>query len=177
MSKIYSKLIAKNSFDITKLLRCRYYQLDNYIQMTASPATGLLYITENSPHFIHGHICLLARKNGQYPYKYLQMIDRIFGHEDSTIEVCSRSVKGIKQGGACLTVDINPDTNPDIVDDAQKLDGIADGSFRRWRADPPYNEATAKDMYNTKLPNTGKLLEAKPLIKLLSCAKIRLKKT
>jgi hypothetical protein len=72
MNKLYSKQIAKESFDITKLLRCRYYQLDNYIQMTASPATGLLYITDNSPHFIHGHLCLKGRKEGSILTNILQ---------------------------------------------------------------------------------------------------------
>jgi hypothetical protein len=50
--------------------------------------------------------------------------------------------------------------NSDLVDNAKELSKIKDDSFNRWRADPPYNEATAKTMYNTKLPNAGKLLAA-----------------
>jgi hypothetical protein len=144
----------EDSFRIEKLLKCKYQQLGSYIQLTAGPATGVLYITENSPQFISGHVRLRGRDEGRYPYKYLEMIDYLFGPEDNTIEVCSRSVRG------CFTVDINPDTNPDSVDDAQQLSFIADNSFNRWRADPPYNEDTALSMYNTSLPNTAKLLAA-----------------
>jgi hypothetical protein len=53
MSKIYSKQIAKESFDITKLLRCRYYQLDSYVQMTASPATGPQALFPDPSHPSH----------------------------------------------------------------------------------------------------------------------------
>ena len=144
----------EDSFRIEKLLKCKYQQLGSYIQLTAGPATGVLYITENSPQFISGHIRLRGRNGGQYPYKYLEMIDYLFGPEINTIEVCSRHVNG------CFTVDINPDTNPSLADDAQQLSLVADNSFNRWRADPPYNEATALSMYNTKLPNTAKLLTA-----------------
>jgi hypothetical protein len=145
---------APSSFSIVKLLKCKYQELESYIQLTAGPAIGVLYITENSPQFLSGHVRLRGRDEGRYPYKYLEMIDYLFGPEANTIEVCSRSVKG------CITVDINPETSPDIVDDAQQLSFIADNSFNRWRADPPYNEDTALSMYNTKLPNTAKLLAA-----------------
>jgi hypothetical protein len=32
---------------------------------------------------------------------------------------------------ACFTVDINPETKPDLVGDAQTLDGIPDNKFNR----------------------------------------------
>ncbi|HKG87756.1 MAG TPA: hypothetical protein VKA95_05470 [Nitrososphaeraceae archaeon] len=87
------------------------------------------------------------------------MIDYLFGPENNTIEVCSSYVKGKSSGGA-FTVDINPATNPDLVDDAQELSKVNPNSFNRWRCDPPYNEATAKTMYDTQLPSTSKLLTA-----------------
>ena len=57
-------------------------------------------------------------------------------------------------------VDINPDTEPDLVADGQKLDGISNSKFSRWRCDPPYNTRTAKEMYGTDLPRTIELLKA-----------------
>jgi hypothetical protein len=60
---------------ITELLRCKYYKLEGeggeqaYIQMTAGPATGLLYITEHAPYFLNGHVRLMGRDEGRYPYK------------------------------------------------------------------------------------------------------------
>ena len=46
-----------------------------------------------------------------------------------------------------VTVDINPDHKPDIVDDAQVLNKVESNRFNRWRCDPPYNEETARRMY------------------------------
>jgi hypothetical protein len=128
--------------------------------MTAHPATGILYVTANSPNFISGHLRLRGRGHGQYPYKYLEMIDSIFGKEDNTIEVCSGSVRGRGSSYTCFTVDINPETRPDLVADAQILDGVSNNEFSRWRCDPPYNENTAQKMYRTKLPVTSELLKA-----------------
>lgn len=82
------------------------------------------------------------------------MIDEIFGYEPNTIEVCSNSV------GNAFTVDINPKYEPSCVDNAETLSKIPSNSFDRFRADPPYNERTAKEMYNTSLPDVGKLLKS-----------------
>ena len=47
-----------------------------------------------------------------------------------------------------------------MVDDAQYLTKVSDSRFNRWRADPPYNQATAMAMYGTELPITGELLKS-----------------
>ena len=90
------------------------------------------------------------------------MIDNIFGKVENTIEVCSHSVKGMKESSssACFTVDINPETEPDLVGDAQTLEDISSNKFNRWRCDPPYNQKTAQKMYGTNLPITGELLKS-----------------
>jgi len=168
-------------FDLIKykfheeILSSRYLDTNNnhkkYFIARAEPATGILYITENSPNFISGHVRMRGKNGGKYPYNYLEMIDNIFGKEENTIEVCSGSIKGIETMAptsghessatqSCFTVDINPHTKPDLVADGQKLDGIPDGKFNRWRCDPPYNARTAKEMYGTDLPSTAKLLKA-----------------
>jgi hypothetical protein len=79
--------------------------------------------------------------------------------------VCSRSVKGANgspslssSSSARFTVDINPDTKPDLVGDAQTLEGIPNNKFNRWRCDPPYSQNTAQKMYGTGLPATAELL-------------------
>jgi hypothetical protein len=61
---------------------------------------------------------------------------------------------------SCYTIDINPETNPDLVDDAQKLSSVPNNRFNRWRGDPPYNINTAMKMYGTSLPSSIKLLQA-----------------
>jgi hypothetical protein len=85
------------------------------------------------------------------------MIDSIFGEVRKTIEVCSGSVKSER---GCYTVDVNPKTKPNLVDNGERLASIPDNSFERWRCDPPYSINAARSMYGTRLPNTMKLLKA-----------------
>jgi len=47
-------------------------------------------------------------------------------------------------------VDINPETEPDIIGDAHKLDMFADNTFDLVVLDPPYNEDYAERLYDTK---------------------------
>ena len=130
-----------------------------YFTIPASPTTGILYITENNPEFISGQVRVRGRNNGSYPYNYLEMIDAVFGKEDNTIEVCSGMIRKYRHT-SCYTVDINPETNPDLVDDCQILSSVLNNRFNRWRGDPPYNINTAKKMYGTSLPSSIELLQA-----------------
>ena len=158
----------QHSINLLNLVRRKYDIISRgdanqkYFAVPADPATGLLYVTENNPGFISGHIRMRGRRNGQYPYHYLQMIDSIFGKEEDTIEVCSGMVRKnyTLNGNHCVTVDINPKTNPDLVADGQALSSIANSTFNRWRCDPPYRMETAREMFGTDLPATIKLLNA-----------------
>jgi hypothetical protein len=150
---------AHSELDIKQLIT--HHELVNgYAIIRCDPATGILYITEDNPSFISGHIRMRGRSEGRYPFNYIEMIDTIFGYEANTIEVCSRSVPGGNRGDYCFTVDINPDCRPDLVTNGELLDGVPSNEFDRWRCDPPYNERTAMEMYGTSLPNTSKLLSA-----------------
>ena len=143
---------------ILDLIKCDYHQLEDYTIVLAKPAKGVLFITKQSQYFITGDIRARGKDNGKYPYKYLEMIEHLFGPEDNTIEVCSNDMS--LREAQITTVDINPDTRPSIVDDGQVLSKVKSDTFNRWRCDPPYNEETAKNMYGTKLPNTYRLLGA-----------------
>jgi hypothetical protein len=139
--------------------------MSKYFIIPAYPARGILFVTHDNPGFISGHVRLRGKDQGRYPYNYLEMIDNIFGKEENTIEVCSRSVQGRNgpegtKTSSCFTVDINPETGPDLVDDGQELKLVPNNIFNRWRCDPPYTEDTAKKMYKTALPITGELLKA-----------------
>jgi hypothetical protein len=153
--------------DLLNLIRCKYdtisgYENQRYVEILASPATGILHITQNSPDFISGHIRVRGRENGSYPYKYLEMIDMIFGSENKTIEVCSGLIRkyNANRNSEYFTVDINPKNNPDLVEDGQTLSSLPSNNFNRWRCDPPYNAATARNMYGTDLPAPLKLVKA-----------------
>jgi len=157
-----------NNFNILDIIKCKYtFQPDGnnnkFYTILASPASGVLHVNEESRYFIHGSISMRGKGGGSYAYNYLGMIDRVFGSEKNTIEVCSGSIKGrnvSSSPSAPFTVDINPAMKPDYVGDAQKLDGISSGIFNRWRGDPPYNNKTARKMYGTELPSPIRLLEA-----------------
>ena len=156
-------MIDISNFNVLNLIRCKYRQEvdgnQKYFIILASPAKGVLYVTRDCPYYISGQIRVRGRDNGSYPYNYLEMIDAVFGKEDNTIEVCSGMIRkyGYKSG---YTVDINPETDPDLVDDGQMLSSISNSRFNRWRCDPPYNVKTAKEMYGTNLPSPIKLLQA-----------------
>jgi hypothetical protein len=156
-------MTTRSQFNLLNLLRCKHKEEEfgnqKYIIIPATPAKGILYITQNSPGYISGHIRARARSNGSYPYKLPEMIETLFGREDNTIEVCGGMLK--KHGYTnCFTVDVNPNTNPDLVDDGQILSSIPNNTFNRARFDPPYNAVTARKMYGTDLPSPIRLLKA-----------------
>ena len=159
--KFYMEGHACKISKILDLIKCKYtFQTDSnnnrYSVILASPATGVLHVTEKSPYFIQDKVSMRGKSGGRYPYHYLEMIDYIFGREENTIHVCSGSIQGrnaTSLPSSPFTVDINPSLNPDYVGDAQKLNGIANGIYARWLCDPPYNRRNAEKMYGTELPN------------------------
>jgi hypothetical protein len=149
----------KEAFNVMNLIKCQYEVLpkddpDSYV-IRPKPLKGTLFVSFDNLGFISGQIRVRGKGGGEYPFHYLEMIEYVFGGEENTIEVCSGSVNG-----GCFTVDINPETNPRIVDDGQTLAKIPSGSFNRWRCDPPYNKNTARKMYGTDLPKPIRLLDA-----------------
>jgi hypothetical protein len=149
------------TLDISQFIKIEGVKLNDQIIYDADPAEGNVTLVNN---FLTGTIRMRGKSGGQYPYKYLEFIDKTFGAKapERTIEVCSYKIPGIAHGGNCVAVDINP--SPDIPScfafDGQTLERIEDNYFERWRCDPPYNEKTTKEMYNCKLPSFTKLLEA-----------------
>ena len=148
----------KEVLNLLNLIRCPYEAIpkdnpDTYV-IRPKPLKGTLFISFDNLGFISGQLRVRGKGGGKYPFHYLEMIDYVFGKEENTIEVCSGSVSG------CFTVDVNPKTNPRIVDDGQTLAKIPSDTFNRWRCDPPYNKNTARKMYGTSLPKSIRLLEA-----------------
>ncbi len=120
--------------------------------------TGVAYITQNSSQFISGHLRLRGKDNGQYPYRYKEAIEELFGscnQSGEEIEVCSGEVVA---NSKLVTVDINPERNPTHVLDGQYLPEEWKNRFDRWNCDPPYSEHAAKEMYGTNMPSLTKLL-------------------
>ena len=62
-------------------------------------------------------------------------------------------------GGKATTgyrIDIKPELNPDLVADVQTRLPFPDNYFSGGKADPPYNEEFAKDLYNCDYPQWSK---------------------
>ena len=145
--------------DVCDLLKAPWTpsNLNGYNTYSAHPATGVLYVTDNNPEFISGHIRVRGENNGSYPHFYTEMIDNLFGKDKNTIEVCSYKIPKSKN---LFTVDVNRDYEPSNVGDGQNLVGIDSNRFTRWRCDPPYNALQAERMYNTDVPSPIRLLKA-----------------
>lgn len=111
-------------------------------------------------NFIMGHWACRGKDEGRYPYGYMQLIDRIFGPEKNTIEVCSRTVQ-VDDKFTAFTVDLNPKYLPSLVTDAETLAGVPSRKFKRARSDKPYNTDTAQSMYGfAREPDTYQMLKA-----------------
>src|SRR2546430_16877976 len=82
--------------NISSLIKCKYIDLStlhkNYFIIPANRTTGILYITENSTDYISGHLRLRGKQHGSYSFRYLKMIDNIFGQKENIIEACNGSV-------------------------------------------------------------------------------------
>jgi hypothetical protein len=158
--KPYGFTYLKNGdVDVSQFIMIIGFKLNDQVVYDAHPAEGNITLVNN---FLTGTLRMRGKSNGQYPHNYLEFIDRMFGNPapELIIEVCSNKIPGETKGGNCITVDINPKYEPDMVGDGQVLEGIRSDYFERWRCDPPYNEKTAKEMYNCELPSLSRLLEA-----------------
>lgn len=144
IESISNRAVSPDEINVLSFLKCDTITTESKRGKFTYPVDyPEIYIRNN---FISGHLRTQGKGEGAYPIPYLQMINDIFGNEPETIEVCSRHVKvdGISTG---FTVDVNPKFNPSFVTDGQTLAGIENNRFKRWRCDPPYNEATAYKMY------------------------------
>jgi hypothetical protein len=159
-TEYHPKACVEFNGNVAQLIKIKGIELNDQLIYDAYPANGNFTLNNN---FITGHLRMRGRERGQYPYKYLEFINRVFDAAlpSRTIEVCSNRIPGLNKCGNCFTVDIKEEYNPDFVTDGgQTLEGIKDNYFDRWRCDPPYNGATAREMYGCELPSLYRLLEA-----------------
>jgi hypothetical protein len=156
-------------------------QVGDKIAIHVWPTTCDIYIQDN---LLRGHLSLRGRGSGRYPYQYFDFINRVFDHfsPGGTIEVCSNEVAGLvrcKDEGrepSCYTVDINPKHKPDLVADAQALERLEENSFYIWRCNLPFNQKTAKEMYDcqlSKLLKAGARLVMPGSLMLLLCSQVQ----
>lgn len=91
----------------------------------------------------------LPRPSAKYPGCYP------LGFEKKIIELLETNdyvhfFSGLAKTG--YRIDINPDTNPDLVGNVESLPELQDNSFEAGLADPPYTEEFAKELYKVPYP-------------------------
>lgn len=92
---------------------------------------------------------------GGYPAGYLRRIKTLFPDKTKVLHLFSGKVdKTILDG---TTVDINPDLQPDIVDDAQTLSRVPVEDFDLILCDPPYSIEDA-ERYQTTMVNRNRVM-------------------
>lgn len=93
---------------------------------------------------------------GGYPAGYLRRIKALFSEKKNVLHLFSGKVdKTIFPGE---TVDINPNNNPDYVDDAQTLEKVPLEKYDLVLADPPYSVEDA-ERYKTSMIKRNTVLK------------------
>ena len=85
-----------------------------------------------------------AKYHGCYPLGFEKYVSEWLGTKDYIHLFAGLSKTGFR-------VDINPDVNPDLLADCEKLP-LQSETFEGGMADPPYTEEFAKKLYNCKYP-------------------------
>lgn len=94
---------------------------------------------------------------GGYPAGYLKRIKALFPDKERVLHLFSGRVDTAAFPG--ITVDINPDLNPDIVDDAHVLGKVPLENFDLVMADPAYSVEDCEH-YGTPMVNRNQVIRA-----------------
>lgn len=94
---------------------------------------------------------------GGYPAGYLKRVKSLFPDKTKTLHLFSGRVDTALFPGD--TVDLNPDTQPTYVDDAQTLSAVPLESYDLVLADPPYSVEDAEH-YKTTMVKRNKVMAA-----------------
>lgn len=94
---------------------------------------------------------------GGYPAGYLRRIKSLFPDKRSVLHLFSGRVDRSVMPGH--TVDINPDLQPDYLDDAQTLAKVPLGNFDLVMCDPPYSVEDC-DHYRTTMVKRNVVMAA-----------------
>lgn len=134
-------------------------RIDNYVKETGFPKS--LFIGEDGRvvgTWIMGNdYRVQSGYYGGYPAGYLKRIASLFPDRGAVLHLFSGAVDLKTMPG--VTVDINPDTKPDYVDDAQRLEKVPLEKFGFVMADPPYSIEDC-ERYQTTMVKRNLVLRA-----------------
>lgn len=134
-------------------------RVDHYVQATGHPRS--LFVGEDGRivgSWIMGNdYRVQSDYYGGYPAGYLRRIKALFPDKDRILHLFSGKVDNSVLPGQ--RVDINPDTDPDYVDDAQTLLRVPLEMFQLVLADPPYSVEDC-DHYRTTMVRRNLVMQA-----------------
>lgn len=134
-------------------------RIDNYVEETKYPRS--LFVGEDGrmvgTWIMGNNYTTKSDYYGSYPHGYLKRVKSLFPEKKSVLHLFSGMVDASIIAGK--RVDINPDTNPDYVDDAQTLLNVPLDDFDLVLADPPYSVEDC-DHYKTTMIKRNKVMNA-----------------
>lgn len=97
---------------------------------------------------------------GAYPTGFRRHVIEGFaqvypGRREDILFVCSGRIPQ----SLGITLDINPECNPEFVGDAQNMDMFEDESFSWVESDTPYNKKIAKEFYDIPMLDKSKVMK------------------
>jgi hypothetical protein len=134
-------------------------RIENYCRVTKYPRS--LFISEDNRlvgTWVMGqNYTVKSAFYGGYPHGYLQRIKALFPDKQSVLHLFSGKVDTQIIPGK--TLDINPDNNPDYLDDAHSLKTVPLHEFDLVLADPPYSVEDCEH-YKTTMVKRNKVMAA-----------------
>jgi len=134
-------------------------RIASYTQTSGFP--GSLFVADDGRlvgTWVMGNNYQVASKyHGGYPHTYLRRVKALFPDKSHPLHLFSGRVDRSEFPG--VTVDNNPDTGPDIVDDAHTLTGVRVEDFDLVLADPPYSVEDCEH-YQCTMVKRNKVMDA-----------------
>jgi hypothetical protein len=133
-------------------------RIRNYVRETGYPKS--IFIGEDGRvvgTWIMGADYTTADYYGAYPNGYLKRVKALFPDKKKVLHLFSGKVDTLYFPGK--TVDINPNNNPDYVDDAQTLTKVPLEDFDLVLSDPPYSIEDC-DHYQTTMIKRNVVMKA-----------------
>ena len=134
-------------------------RINNYVLKTKYPKS--LFVGEDGrvvgTWIMGNNYRVKSKYYGGYPASYLKRIKALFPDKTKVLHLFSGKVDTKILSGT--TVDLNPDMNPDILDDAQSLENVPVEEFDLILADPPYSIEDSEH-YGPTMVKRNKVMKA-----------------
>ena len=134
-------------------------RIKNYVLKTKYPKS--LFVGEDGrvvgTWIMGNNYRVKSKYYGGYPAGYLKRVKALFPDKTNVLHLFSGKVDTEIMPGT--TVDLNPNMNPDILDDAQSLENVPVKEFDLILADPPYSIEDSEH-YGPTMVKRNKVMKA-----------------